>query len=245
MLMKLILLKKRFLSTLILLLALSMTLVSCASADDPKITDSSAPKETTAFIPEDHVFPPGERINPDAIVDYYKAYDVQTAFEEATLVARVRITDWVCETEHSSFYSAEVLTVYKGNPKYINGSETNIHLSQYGSSRGTAFGTVLFIPGNEFILFMLRTKNDLFGNHYSTLNENHTILDVLRSDDGKEWIAPRVPYIDNDIEHLKADCTEEFRQELLENLKEADPIWNRLPDHIYALNVIEEYFDSL
>ena len=243
--MKLILLKKRFLSTLILLLALSLTLVSCASSDESKTTDSSASKETTAFIPEDHVFPPGERINPDAKVDYYKSYNVQTAFEEATLVAHVRITDWVCETEHSSLYSAEVLTVYKGNPKYINGSETNLHLLQFGSSRGTAFGTTLFIPGNEFILFMLRGKHDLFGSYYSTLNDKHTILDVLRSDDGKEWIAPRMPSMDNDIKHLKADCTEEFRQELLENLKEADPIWNRLPDHIYALNVIEEYFDSL
>jgi len=77
-----------------------------------ELTDD--PVETSFFtVPDDAVLPPVRVSEMQAQVSLAKSYDLATAYENADLVAQVRVLNWREETEHSTYYDAEVIKSIK------------------------------------------------------------------------------------------------------------------------------------
>lgn len=104
---------------------------------------------------ENFVLPP-VRVSPDAQAEgrLYRAYTFQEGFEEAEIVAVIKIGNWLSETEThcGTFFEATPLMVYKGEL-----SESFIFY-QAGYSEATLMHWPLYSYGEEVLVFLKSTK---------------------------------------------------------------------------------------
>ena len=131
-----------------------------AVAQFAKTPSVPAPSEesnaaVSAFtIPDNAVLPPTRYGETTGHASLEKGYNLKTLYEDADVVALVRVGDWLMEYPEeltfSTKYDATLLKVYKGDEKV----GTHIPLKQDGCSKHTYQGYPLFTYGDEMLLFM-------------------------------------------------------------------------------------------
>ena len=118
-----------------------------------------------------------------------KEYTFETATEEADVVARIRVGDWLSEDTYcyQTFYEATVLECFKGKlPK-------SFVLAQLGCSTGTFRDYPLFTSGNEFLVFLKKAPEDLgdikadYDSLYWIFGHFSTLLDVAYDESGNRY----------------------------------------------------------
>ncbi len=190
------------------------------------------------------VLPPTRYGKVQSAASLSRAYTLHEAVEEAQIVARVRIGNWLGENTQSNlvgrtYFEAEVLETYKGQ---LSGSFV---LKQYGSTNGTYKGFPLFTHGNELILFLNPSEDTEFGDCYFILGTYATVLYVLEDAEG-------TAYVDAKIENIFASLEEEtvnyatdgaLKTELSVRVASCDEILSStitMAPEIYALEDIED-----
>lgn len=111
-------------------------------------------------------------------------YNFETAFAEADAVARIKVGDWLAETEHVTYYEAAVLQCFKGDMPDI------FTLIQDGCSDHTLDRYPLFTWGDEMLLFLDIAKDDEdleFNSPYWIIGAFTTIFDVAYDKDGNRY----------------------------------------------------------
>lgn len=100
--------------------------------------------------------------------------------KKADLIARVRIGNWIGETEYMTFFQAEIIEVYKGK------KHCSITIVQNGSSTYGVDGLLLDY-GQELLLFMSSVDTPLEGtviedhkNVYYLTQKNLSVYDVAK-----------------------------------------------------------------
>lgn len=169
---------------LIMSLVILLMIAGCAA---PSVETPTQPTEKAPVLPP-------TRIGTGTMtVQLVKHHTFEEATEESDVIARIRIGDWLGETEKSSqtFFEAEVLECFKGEI-----SQTFV-LSQLGYSKCTIGSPAfpLFTSGNEFLVFLTEIPEDKFVDlnakyeMYWLTGSYVTILDVSYDDSGNRYYA--------------------------------------------------------
>lgn len=118
---------------------------------------------------------------------FEKTYTFSTAFEEADVVARVQVGNWLGEdtTIMSTYYEAASLECIKGD------IPDTFTLIQDGCSKGTLKGYPLFTYGNEMLLFMKEASGVDYESAYWIMGAFTTMLDVAYDDEGVRYYVDR------------------------------------------------------
>ncbi len=156
-----------------------------------------------------------------------REYTFDEAVEAADVVAWIRVGNWLSETTgddtlDKTFFEAEVIQCFKGNP----GKE--IVLEQLGSSEATIQGYPLFTYGNELFVFLkygAPTPRRPYENAYYINGTFSTVMDVTTIEDGKVYVTDRHGMIgrsvDSDLNMLK---TAGLRDSLTKALSQVDSV---------------------
>lgn len=137
---------------------------------------------------EEPVLPPARTgTEGTASASLEKEYGFETAFEDADLVAHIRIGDWLAEDTDicSTFYNATVLQQYKGD------GITDIVIKQSGDSRFTFEGYPLFTYGNELLVFCKKAVGLEYSNAYWIIGSFTTVLDAVTTESGDVYYMDR------------------------------------------------------
>ncbi len=118
----------------------------------------------------------------DGKASYPTLYTPKSGYEEAEIVAWVRIGNWLGEDDLHTSYEAEVIACYKGSP-----SKT-ITLFQLGTSRWTWKGYPLHTYGNELLVFLLPPTEGYGEDTYYILGIDMLDFYIVQDDEG-------VPYV--------------------------------------------------
>lgn len=113
-----------------------------------------------------------------------KAYDLDSAVNDADLVADITITSWIGEDTGdamTTFFDAKVNVTFKGD------SFENIVLLQTGNSETTLKDYPLFKMGDRMILFLKKAVGVDCDNPYWIIGEYTTVMDIQTVDN--------VPYV--------------------------------------------------
>ncbi len=155
-----------------------------------------------ACAEEEPILPPvregKSRIQPSSL--FFSIEDIE---EKAEAMVRLKVKNWLGESEKRTFYEAEVVEVYKGEVP------ESIILTQLGSSKATYQDFPLFTYGNEFIVFIGKFSKDNIGevelnidpsefdfdNVYYVHYRQRYIMNVATLDNGREYIIPAAPYM--------------------------------------------------
>ncbi len=123
----------------------------------------------------------------DASASLERTYSLTSAFDLADAVAVVEIKSWLFEDKemHETFYSAATDRCYKGE------LPESFTLAQNGCSEITYVDYPLFTVGNKLLLFLNYAENTEYGNLYWIRGSYTTVMDVVLSDSGEEYIADR------------------------------------------------------
>lgn len=117
-----------------------------------------------------------------------RQHTVESAFEEAYAVARVKIGDWLGEnTEHElSYFKAVVMEEFKGD------LPQSFALIQDGCSTATQVGYPLFTAGNELLLFLHKaTGEEDYQPAYWIVGAFTTFMDVAYDAEGNRYYTDR------------------------------------------------------
>ena len=111
-------------------------------------------------------------------------YTVETAWEDAELVAVVRIGDWLNESEngYGSFYRAKTEKIFKGT------APEEIVIVQDGNSKATLRGYPLFTDGNEMLMFLKAANEEGYENDYYLIGSYTTLFDVAHDGDAAYYL---------------------------------------------------------
>ncbi len=117
-----------------------------------------------------------------------KAYSFESAWEEADVVARVEVGNWLAEDNdiYESYYEAKVLQCFKGT------IPENFTLLQNASSAFTTKFRPLFISGNEILVFLKEAVGLTYESPYWIMGSYATILDVSYDKNGNRYYIDRL-----------------------------------------------------
>ncbi len=139
---------------------------------------------------EEVVLPPTRYGAGQASASLPKHYTIDEAFDEAEVVAWVRVGDWLGEEYKPidrTFFEAEVVECYKGE------IPDEFVLRQMASSLYTYANYPIFTSGNEFLLFLqkspLEADMNLYENCYLIIGMYSTVLDIAKGDDGSVYVS--------------------------------------------------------
>ena len=152
-----------------------------------------------------------------AIACLEKAYGFESAFEEADMVAHIKVGDWLSEdTENGgTFYEASVIKQYKGE------EIKTFVLRQDGNSRVTLEDYPLFTYGNEVFVFCKKGTDYNKSPLYWSIGGFTTMLDVATTKSGETYFLARSGEFGRRTRALADD--DSFRSELKEYISEKDP----------------------
>ncbi len=186
-----------------------------------------------------------------------RSFTIEEAFEAADVVAWVRIGNWLGErsgdkTVHTTYYEAEIIKCYKGNP------EESIVLEQLGSSAYTIPGYPLFINGNELLVFLIGgEEREYYSTNYSGtayeysyyINGSYTtVMDVVTNTDGMTYMVDRMGILSNNIQQLaiQLQTNVKLKSDLSAKLADVDAVQQAIlskADAIFTLETIEGLFN--
>ncbi len=157
-----------------------------------------------------------------------RSYTVQEGAQEATVIAWVRIGNWLGEDFSDgtlfgrTFFDLEVVKVFKGNPA------DNIVVVQQGSSVGTMRQYPLFTYGEEMILFLRESSNAPHENCYWIIGAYSTVLDVARDNDGNAYVIDGFYFLKKSMGDTMISNVEnaEKRSQIFGNVEKMDPLAN-------------------
>ena len=182
----------------------------------------------------------------DASASLERTYSLASAFELADAVAVVEIKSWLFEDKemHETFYSAATDRCYKGE------LPESFTLAQNGCSEITYVDYPLFTVGNKLLLFLNYAENTEYGNLYWIRGSYTTVMDVVLSDSGEEYIADRfgvtgyeTRYETKGIDNYAG--VKEVYDSVISNLEKSDPILSEIGyeyPYIFKVNDVERLF---
>ena len=147
-------------------------------------------------------------------------YTLESAFEDADLVAVIRIGDWLGESDadYVSFFRAQIEKTFKGD------APEKIVLVQDGKSERGIQGFPLFTAGNELLVFLKIADNAGYENAFWIEGSYATFFDVAR--DGKDtYYLDRYGLLGDSVEgcdNLFFDST--LAEKLYAALAKQDPL---------------------
>lgn len=198
-----------------------------------------------------------------------REYSVTEAFQESEAVVRVRVGNWLEESErfHTTFYEATVLKCYKGD------IPTHFTLLQSGTSASTYEDYPLFTYGNELLLFLYEYDTDdledwtvEYDDLYRLEGVFTTIMYVACADDGTRYYLDRFGLMsmeeqgdpDSTLTVLPASRAlgEAKLEELSDNVRQTDSLLaesllaedernNSFTTYAYTEEALETLFTSL
>lgn len=187
-------------------------------------------------VTENIVLPPS-RIGTEGqlLVDLDKKRSIYEAFEEADIVALIRVGNWLSEDNSYTRFEATVIEQYKGEPT------TDLVVRQIGNSKHTLRGFPLFTYGNQMLLF-LKKENIEPLNDYWIVGE-YMAIDAIESD-GEWYLLDRHgalggqsgQFVNHEYEHI------------IDEYKKSDPIakeYGYPSPFVYTRKWILERFKSL
>ena len=159
------------------------------------------------------VLPPHRTGAASLDVSLEQFYTLESAMEEADLVALVRIGSWIGETSEGTFtyYQAHVLKTFKGS------TSEEIALVQDGNSVRSIAGFPLFTAGNEFLLFLKQGTGTEYANFFWMLGSFTAFFDTVRDGKGALYYMDRFGIIGSSAEGCEnflfdTDKADELRQ---------------------------------
>ncbi len=202
------------------------------------------------------VLPPTRYGAGDMAYSLARSFTLEEAYEEADVVAWVRIGNWLGErsgdmTLETTYYEAEIVQCFKGNPG------ENIVLEQLGSSAYTISRYPLFTNGNELLVFLVGGEDRVY---YSTnytgtpyeysyyINGSYsTVMDVVSNTDGKVYVVDRIGVLSTDIQEyaIHEDTTDNLRAALCDVLSDVDSVQQEIlanAENIFTMETIEDLF---
>ena len=137
------------------------------------------------FGPKEPVLPP-VRTGSTSMIARIPDYSLERAYNEADLVALVRVGDWLGERNveyeaELTYYSARAERMYKGE-------ETDFVLCQDGNSALTLSGYPLFTDGNELLLFLKHGSDPDYEDMYYIVGSYGTVMYALSDDSGETYL---------------------------------------------------------
>ncbi len=233
---------KKAISYLAFALVCTLLLVGCATKPEVK--------------EDEKIVLPSARIGTNGVmkVSLERSYTLKEAFEEAEVVAHIRIGNWLSEDDEliSSYFDARVIELYKGN------ISENFVLKQGGSSKTTISGTALYKHGLELVVFL---NECISSSEYSEPHENcywligswTTNLDVVKTDSGEEYLVDMLGVLSEGISpSIKnyAKGSSAFKEKILHGMIAIDPqVRAEMPvsaiRYVYAKSDVVSYFRSL
>ena len=173
---------KKYLCAVFAIVMLMISISGCASA--PEVTDPV-------------VLPPTRIGASGCKVIRVKDYTFKSAWEEADVVARVEVGNWIAEDTEiiKTYYEAKVLQCFKGS------IPENITLYQEGCSAFTMKGYPLFTSGNEFLVFLMEaTATTCYEAPFWIMGSFTTILDVSYDENGNRYYADSRGFLGKSID---------------------------------------------
>lgn len=201
---------------------------------------------------EEAVLPPTRIAAGTKYMSLMVDYSFESAFEDADVVVRAKIGDWLGENteSHKTYFSATVLECFKGDiPEQFT-------LMQEGCSTVTQYCYPLFTAGNELLLFLFEATGFRdYESAYWIAGAYMTTIDVAYDTDGNRYYLDRYGILCDDF----YDCTdytqnstiaEELRidKELNAYLAKVDPffeIMNYSFPRIFPGVALEEFMGGL
>jgi hypothetical protein len=169
-------------------------------------------------------------------------YTVDTAYEEADLVALIRVGTWLGEAEENyiTYFEARTEKIFKGD------APEKIVLIQDGNSGYTIHGYSLFIAGNELLVFLKNADDEAYENAFWIEGSYTTFFDVVRS--GKDlYYLDRYGMIGDGVsacDNLFFDA--ELSAKLYAALEKQDPLAKDRRYHfIYSAEQMDAYLERL
>jgi len=171
---------------------------------------------------EEPVLPPC-RISERSVISASLAnkYTLVSAFEDADVVAHIKVGDWLEEDAElmSSFFEAEIIRIYKGK------TEDKIVLEQDGTSTGTLKGYPLLTYGKEVLVF-LKDATSFEKIHYKDaywiIGSYTTLLDACYDDKGNVYFNDMCGVLWGSMDK-HVFIKEKTREELFNSLIKIDP----------------------
>jgi len=163
-------------------------------------------------------------------------FSFKDIYNFADAVAVVEIRDWVGEytEEGVTFFKAKVNTVIKGS------LEETIIVPQDGTSKNTYKGHPLFTAGNVLLVFFKGEAQETeFGLAYPTITTIVTICDVVKSDDGTQYVIDRVGMMGQFAAVRNYSSDSEITNELYRILAASDEITANINSFSYVYKLYD------
>ena len=191
----------------------------CSSLDGTYILNGGS---VTNDEVEERVLPPC-RISEKSVISasLAKKYTLTSAYEDADVVAHIKVGDWLEEDAElmSSFFEAEIIRIYKGK------AEDKIVLEQDGTSTGTLKGYPLLTYGKEVLVF-LKDATSFEKIHYKDaywiIGSYTTLLDACYDDKGNVYFNDMCGVLWGSMDK-HVFIKENTREELYNSLIKIDP----------------------
>ncbi len=182
----------------------------------------------------------------DGKMSLAKSFTLESAYDEADVVAWVRVGNWLGERTgekilDATYFEVEVVKAFKGNPG------DSIVMEQLGSSAWTIKGYPLFTFGNELLVFLVEAEGREYENCYYINGTYSTVMDVVTNTDGKTYVADRFGMLgDSAVSHaIDILALLELKVNLSDVLKDVDTIQQAIvegSEYIFIMETIEDLF---
>lgn len=196
-------------------------------------------------LQEDAKFPP-TRVGSEGIVSsrLERKYTLEEAYRLADVVALVKVDSWITDDDDifQSYYDASVIKAYKGS---ISESFT---LLQDGSTKRTMKAYPLFIPGNEFLLFLNIAKDIAYEDAYWIMGSFTTLLDVSYDASGNMYFMDRYGLLGESVNISNYASPNPIANILYKNLIKHDPLIDEIKisyPYIFGEADLDGLFESL
>lgn len=194
---------------------------------------------------ENAVLPPARVGNAGVIsASLDRSYTFEEAYQEADLVAYVKVEDWIEENEEQgiTYYDAIIVEQHKGTE--IN----EMVLLQDGTSSRTLKGYPLFTYGNEMLVFLKEAVDTEYDNAYWIIGSFTTLLDVVKDEEGNMYYMDRYGFLGETVDaDLNIVNNTSLRQVLYETAISNDEIVEDMGykyGHIYNKSDIDSLMEE-
>lgn len=174
-----------------------------------------------------------------------RRYTFEEAYQEADVVAHVKVGNWLGEEEEkrATYFDATIVEQYKGN------AIDEIVLFQDGTSKGTLKGYPLFTYGNEMLVFLKEAVETEYEDAYWIIGAYTTMLDVVYDEGGNLYYMDRYGTLGETIEaSMNSAGDAELRSRLYEKASEKDEMVTVIGyqyKHIYKKEILDALMESI
>lgn len=172
-------------------------------------------------------------------------YTFEEAYQEADMVAHVKVGNWLGEEEEkgATYYDATIVEQYKGD------KIDEIILFQDGTSNGTLKRYPLFTYGNEMLVFLKEAVDTEYDDAYWIIGAFTTMLDVVNDEEGNLYYMDRYGILGETIDaSMNSAGNTDLRQVLYEAAVANDEIVVEMGyryEYIYEKAILDNLMESI